>query len=72
MVSDILHIQPMNPLVAGSGSAASQDAINYGMAMAAMSQYAKGQGMSASSAIVTAMMNDASDGMMDGRMGQRP
>ncbi|MBK6599955.1 MAG: hypothetical protein IPG25_19530 [Proteobacteria bacterium] len=41
MVSDILHVQPMNPLVSGSGSTASQDAINYGMAMAAMSQYAR-------------------------------
>lgn len=70
MVSDILHVQPMNPLVAGSGSTASQDAINYGMAMAAMSQYAKSLGMTSSSAFVTAMMNDASDGVMDGTMGQ--
>jgi hypothetical protein len=70
MVSDILHVQPMNPLVPGSGSTGSQDAINYGMAMAAMSQYAKGQGMTVSSAFVTAMMNDSSDGMMDGKIGQ--
>jgi len=70
MVSDILHVAPMNPLVAGSGSTGTQDAINYGMAMAAMSQYAKSQGMTVSSAFVTAMMNDASDGMMDGKMGQ--
>lgn len=70
MVSDILHVQPMNPLVAGSGSTASQDAINYGMAMAAMSQYAKSLGMTSSSAFVTAMTNDASDGVMDGMMGQ--
>ena len=70
LVSDILHVAPMNPLVAGSGSTGSQDSINYGMAMAAMSQYAKGQGMIVSSAFVTAMMNDSSDGMMDGKMGQ--
>lgn len=69
-VSDILHVAPMNPLVAGSGSTGSQDSINYGMAMAAMSQFAKGQGMTVSSAFVTAMMNDSSDGMMDGKMGQ--
>lgn len=69
MVSDILHVAPMNALVAGSGSTGSQDSINYGMAMAAMSQYAKGQGMTVSSAFVTAMMNDSSDGMMDGKMG---
>ena len=65
-VSDILHVQPMNPLVTGSGATASQDARNYGMTLAAMSQLAKTAGMSASSALVTAMMNDASDGMMDG------
>lgn len=70
MVSDILHVQPMNPLVTGSGSTGSQDAINYGMVMGAMSQYAKSLGMTSSSAFVTAMMNDASDGMMDGKMGQ--
>jgi hypothetical protein len=68
MVTDILHNVPMNPLVSGSGNAASQDAINYGMTLAAMSQQARGQGMSSSSAMVTAMMNDASDSIMDGKM----
>lgn len=68
-VSDILHIQPMNPLVAGSGPGASQDARNYGMVLAAMSQYAQTKGMSSSSAMVTALMNDASDGIMDGKAG---
>src|ERR1035437_4104887 len=38
-VSDILHTPPMNPLVSGSGAGASQDAQNYGMTLAAMSQY---------------------------------
>ena len=68
MVSDIAHTAPMNPLVSNSGGAATQDEINYGMTLAAMSQQAKGQGMSSSSAMVTAMMNDASDGIMDGMM----
>ncbi len=72
MVNDILHTQPMNPLVPGSGSATTQDAINYGMSLAAMSEYAKGIGMPVSSAFVTAMMNDASDGMMNGKMGGNP
>lgn len=67
MVGDILHTVPMNPLVPGSGNTASQDAMNYGLCLAAMSQYAKTLGMSSSSAMVTAMMNDAADGMMDGR-----
>jgi hypothetical protein len=66
-VSDILHVAPMNPLVSGSGTGASQDAQNYGMTLAAMSQYAQDRGMSSSSAIVTAMMNDASDGVLDGK-----
>lgn len=68
-VNDILKIQPMNPLVAGSGTGASPDAQNYGMALAAMSQYAQAQGMTSSSAMVTALMNDASDGVMDGKAG---
>ena len=68
-VSDILHIVPMDPTVSGSGAGATQDMKSYGMAIAAMSQYAKTIGMPASSGIVTAMMNDASDGVMDGKMG---
>jgi hypothetical protein len=67
-VSDILHVVPMNPMVTGSGTGATQDAKNYGMANAAMSQYAKTIGMPFSSGIVTAMANDASDGVMDGKM----
>ncbi len=72
MVSDILHTQPINPLVTGSGTGATQDMINYGITLAAMTQYAKNIGMTSSSAIVTALMNDASDGIMDGMMGSTP
>jgi hypothetical protein len=68
-VADILHDMPMNPLVAGSGAAASQDGRNYGMTLAAMSKYAQSQGMSSSSAMMTLLMNDAADGVMDGRNG---
>jgi len=71
-IADILHTQPMNPLVAGSGAGASLDSQNYGMTLAAMSTYAQTQGMSFSSAMVTAMMNDASDGMLDGKAGSTP
>jgi hypothetical protein len=41
---------------------------NYGMAIAAMSQSAKDRGMSSSSSMVTAMMQDASDGVMNGKI----
>jgi hypothetical protein len=68
-VSDILYTHPMNPLTPGSGTGATQDMRNYGMVLAAMSQYANTIGMPFSSGIVTAMMNDASDGVMDGQMG---
>lgn len=68
-VGDILHTVPMNPMVAGSGAGATQGSRNYGMTIAAMSQYAETIGMPASSGIVTAMMDDASDGVMDGKMG---
>ncbi len=71
-VGDILHVQPMNPLVAGSGVGASQDAQNYGMTLAAMSQSAQTLGLSSSSSMVTAMMNDASDGVLDGKSGTSP
>ncbi len=67
MVHDILHTQPINPLVTGSATGATPDMMNYGMALAAMSQYAKGAGMSNSSGFVTAMMNDAADGVIDGK-----
>lgn len=71
-VSDIVRVQPMNPLIAGSGVTASTDARNYGMTLAAMSQYAKSLNMPTSSALVTAMVNDAADGMMDGKRGTVP
>ena len=45
---------------------------NYGMSIAAMSQYAKTIGMTTSSTMVTAMMDDASDGVMNGMMGSTP
>jgi len=68
-VNDILTTRPMDPTAAGSGANAAADMRNYGMILAAMSQYAKGLGMPQSSGMVTAMMNDASDGRMDGMMG---
>jgi len=40
--------------------------MNYGMALAAMSQYARNVRMPVSSSLVTNMMADASDGTMDG------
>ena len=72
IVNDILHTPPMNPLVSGSSGTATQDMKNYGMAIAAMSQSAKDMGMTSSSNMVTAMMNDASDGVMNGLMGGTP
>lgn len=69
MVNDILHTQPMNPTISGAGTIADQDMKNYGMTIAAMSQYAHMVGMPQSSGMVTAMMNDASDGHMNGMMG---
>jgi hypothetical protein len=69
MVSDILHAQPMDPSIAGSGSAATPDQRDCGITIAAMSQYANDQGMTVSSAFVTSLMEDATDGMMNGMMG---
>jgi hypothetical protein len=69
MVNDILQTPPMDPRMQGSGSMANQDMADYGMTVAAMSQYAHGLGMQVSSAFVTAMMKDAADGMMNGMAG---
>lgn len=69
VINDILHTVPMNPNVDGSGAAADQNMKNYGMTIAAMSQYANMIGMPNSSGMVTAMMNDASDGHMNGIAG---
>ncbi len=68
-VGDIVHTSPMDPTVSGSSAHATQDMKDYGMTLAAMSQYAKDVGMTDSSGIVTAMMDDASDGVMNGKMG---
>lgn len=71
-VSDILRVAPMNPLIAGSGANASADSRNYGMTLAAISQYARSLEMANTSALATSMMSDASDGIMDGRRGSAP
>lgn len=68
-VADILHTHPMNPTVVGAAAGADHDARNYGITLAAMCQYAKALNMANSSAMVTAMMNDAADGVMDGKAG---
>jgi hypothetical protein len=68
MVTDIVHNVPIDPLSTGSGNSATQDAINHGMVLAGMSQLAMAQNMASSSAMVTAMVSDAADGVMDGRM----
>jgi hypothetical protein len=72
LVSDILHVAPMNPLLRGSGASAGADERNYGMTLAAMSQYALTVGLTNTAALVTSMMSDASDGIMDGRSGSGP
>jgi hypothetical protein len=69
MVTDILQTMPMNAAAAGSGGTATTAMKNYGIAIAAMSQYAQTIGMTDPAALITAMMNDASDGIMNGKMG---
>jgi hypothetical protein len=73
MVDDILETMPMDPTIAGSTGSASVGSRNYGMTIASMSQYAHTVGMSGpSSAMVTAMAEDAADGVMNGMMGSTP
>jgi hypothetical protein len=68
-ISDIMTVHPMDPTASGAGGFANRDERNYGMVMAAMSEYADMVGMSSPSGIITAMMDDASDGVMNGMMG---
>lgn len=70
---DILMTHPIDPTVVGSANGASIDAKNYGMILAAMSQEAHQLGMTtSSSAMITALHNDAGDGTMDGAMSGTP
>lgn len=71
-VDDIVHTPPMNPLVAGSGASATRSSMNYGMTLAAMSQYAKNLDMPVSSTLASRMRDDASDGVMDGMANGSP
>ncbi len=68
-VNDIVMTHPMDLTASGSGANADANMRNNGMTLAAMSQYAKSLGMPRSSGMVLAMMNDASDGRMDGMGG---
>ncbi|MDA8432998.1 MAG: hypothetical protein M0Z60_08550 [Nitrospiraceae bacterium] len=72
MAGDILRGAPMDPLAAGAANTADQNARNYGMTIAAMTQLAKNAGMQFSSGMVTAMSGDASDGIMNGMAGNSP
>jgi hypothetical protein len=70
---DILMTHPIDPTAVGSANGASIDAKNYGMILAAMSQEAHQLGMTtSSSAMITALHNDAEDGTMDGMMSGTP
>ncbi len=68
MVSDILGTMPMNAAELASGGTTT-DMKNYGAAIAAMSQYAQTIGMTDPAALIPDMMQDASDGIMNGMMG---
>jgi len=68
--ADIVMTHPIDPTVSGAANGASIEARNYGMMLAAMSQEAHDLGMStSSSSMITAMQDDASDGIMNGMMG---
>lgn len=70
---DIVMTHPIDPTMVGSANGASIDAKNYGMILAAMSQQAQRLGMTTtSSPLVTAMHDDATDGVMDGMMNGTP
>ncbi|MEJ2254121.1 MAG: hypothetical protein P8Y75_07110 [Nitrospirota bacterium] len=67
-VDDILATHPMNPLIANSVDSAAPGERNYGMGLAAMSQYANEEGLENSCIATYAFSEDASDGFMNGMM----
>jgi len=69
MVGDILHVHPINPLTPSTGNPPIPDERNYGMVMAAMAQLAADLGMPFASGLMTAMMDDVSDGRLNGMSG---
>ncbi|MBK7902282.1 MAG: hypothetical protein IPJ97_04465 [Proteobacteria bacterium] len=72
ILSNLLTNQPIDMTMTGSGTAGgvTQEQMNYGAAIAAMSLSAKLLGMTATSAaFVASMMNDATDGTINGMMG---
>lgn len=73
MGADIVMTHPIDPTVNGSANGASEFAKNYGMMLGAMSQEAHGLGMmTSSSGMIRAMVQDASDGVMDGALDGTP
>ncbi len=71
-VGDILRVRPINPLIPGSGNPPDPDSRNYGMTIASMSQLAANLGMPFASGMVAAMMDDVSDGRLNGMMDGSP
>jgi len=69
---DILNTQPINPLVANSSTGATQNAINYGIILAGLSQEAQTLGLTNPFSLVTALVQDFSDGNFDGASGSTP
>lgn len=68
-VADILQTRPMDPSLNGMGATATVDQRNYGLCLAAMSQYAATLGLANTTALVTGLMGDAADGIMNGMSG---
>lgn len=63
---DILHTIPINPLIADSSDGASQDAIDYGLILAGLSQLADTLGLTNPMDLVLALSSDFSDGNFNG------
>jgi uncharacterized repeat protein (TIGR03803 family) len=69
---DILNTQPINPLVANSATGATQNAINYGLILAGLSEQAHTLGLANPLDLVIALAQDFSDGNFDGKAGSTP
>lgn len=69
---DILGTVPINPQIANSAAGAAQDAVDYGLILAGLSEQAQTLGLTNPFDLVTALAQDFSDGNFNGQSRSEP
>ena len=69
---DIVTTRPINPILPGSATGATQEAINYGLILGGLSQQAKALNLPNPLDLISALVQDISDGTFNGQAGSTP